>query len=217
MITALLCDVDGTLVDTNYLHTVCWWQAFSEADHRVPMAAIHRAIGMGADQLVPHLLDGRTDADLGARHNQLFGHYWPSLQPTSGAAALLRAVAQRGVRVVLASSAGADELAALRKAIDAAEAISGVAHADDVETSKPAPDLVHRALEVAGAGPAQAVFLGDTVWDIQAAHQAGVTCIAVTCGGISEAELRDAGAEEVYRDPAAVLEAYADSVLSRLT
>jgi len=206
---AVLCDVDGTLVDTTYIHTVCWWQAFVEAGHRVPSDEIRAAIGMGADQLVPHMLGRDPDAqeirDLSHRHDELARPYCSLFQPTAGAAEFLRGCAGRGVRVVLASSAKQEELAALRRAVDADDAIAAATSADQVETSKPAPDLVHQALDRAGVTPADAVFVGDSSWDIEAAHRAGVRCIALTCGGTTAADLRKAGADAVYRDPADLL------------
>jgi HAD superfamily hydrolase (TIGR01509 family) len=217
---AVLCDIDGTLVDTTFVHTVCWWQALAEGGYRVPGTRIRAAIGMGADQLLPYLLGHDLDPDeahaLSARHDALFRPYWDRLPPTDGAAGLLRACAGRGLTVVLASSARAPELAALRRAIDADDAIAGATTADDVATSKPAPDLVHRALAVAAVGPGEAVFVGDAVWDVQAAHQAGVVCVALTCGGTTAEELRRAGADEVYTDPAELTDALRSSPLARL-
>jgi HAD superfamily hydrolase (TIGR01509 family) len=206
---AVLFDVDGTLVDTTYLHTVCWWQALSEAGHRMPMVSIRAAIGMGSDQLLPHLLGREPDTaegdKLADRHDELFRRFRDGLQPTNGAADLVRAYAARGATVVLATSAGKDELAALRRALDADDAIDAVTTADDAAVSKPAPDIVHRALELAGVSAAEAVFIGDTVWDVQAAHRAGVRCLTVTCGGTTAEELRRAGAVGVFADPAEVL------------
>jgi len=211
---AVLFDVDGTLVDTTYLHTVCWWQALSEAGHRLPMVSIRAAIGMGADQLLPHLLDREPDATeaerLAHRHDGLFRRYRDSLQPTNGAADLVRACAARGATVVLATSAGKDDLDALRRALDADDAIDAVTTADDAAVSKPAPDIVQRALDLAGAPATDAVFVGDTVWDIDAAHRAGVRCLTVTCGGTTADELRRAGADGVYADPGDLLVNLAD-------
>ena len=217
---AALFDVDGTLVDTTFLHTVCWWQALVEAGHRVPSTEIRGAIGMGADQLLPHVLNGEIDPDhghaLSARHDALFRPYWDLLQPTNAAANLLRSVAGRGLPVVLASSAKQQELEALRRAIDADDAITGATTADDVSTSKPAPDLVQRALDLAGSSPGDAVLVGDTVWDVAAAHHTGVLCVALTCGGTTAEELRAAGADEVYRDPADLLAQLHRTALARL-
>ncbi|UGY94596.1 HAD family hydrolase [Streptomyces gobiensis] len=207
-----LFDVDGTLVDNTYLHTVTWWEAFRQSGHTVPMARVHRAIGMGSDQLLDHLLgeDRDRDADdaINAAHAGLYAAYWPRLSPLKGAAELLRACAERGWTVVLASSASSSELTAMRLVIDAEDAIAEVMAADDVDASKPAPDLVNQALERSGALPGDAVFVGDTVWDVQACGRAGVPCLAVLTGGYSRGELHEAGAREVYRGP--------DEILARL-
>ncbi|MEU6346911.1 HAD family hydrolase [Streptomyces sp. NPDC046977] len=202
---AALFDMDGTLVDTNYLHAVSWWEAFRQAGHVVSMADIHHAIGMGSDHLLDRLLgeacDRRGDDAISGAHKALYGAYGPSLAPLDGAADLLRAVAARGFRVVLATSADSNELAVMRTALDADDVIADATSKDDVAASKPAPDLVTQALERAGVPAGRAVFVGDTVWDIEAAGKAGVPCVALLSGGIGRAELEEAGAAAVYQDP----------------
>jgi HAD superfamily hydrolase (TIGR01509 family) len=216
-VKAVLFDVDGTLVDTSYLHAVSWWEAFAQAGHEVPMARIHRAIGMGSDQLLDALLpaDRDTGADDGisAAHSALYSVYWSRLRPLPGAADLLRACRQHGLRVVLASSAGLGELDKLRAVLDADEAVDEATSAGDVDKSKPAPDLVEVALEKAGLAPAEAMFVGDAVWDVEACQRAGVACIGVLSGGVSEAELLAAGAMRVYRDAADILDSFPASIL----
>ncbi|HWG15507.1 MAG TPA: HAD family hydrolase [Streptosporangiaceae bacterium] len=217
---AVLFDVDGTLVDTNYLHTVCWWEAFGQAGHVVPMTRIHRAIGMGSDQLLDALLpddrDTGDDGSIRAAHSALYATYWTRLRPLPGAQDLLRACAERGWQVVLASSADVREFEVLKATLDADDAIDAATSSGDVEQSKPAPDLVQVALDKAQVAPDAAVFVGDTVWDVQACAKAGVACIGLLSGGISREELLGAGAVEVHGDPAALLETLrtaADSVL----
>jgi len=216
-VAAVLCDVDGTLVDTTYLHTVCWWEAFAEAGHRPPMTEIRGAVGMTADMLVSHLLGREAQPEevsrLREHHDRLFRPYWERLQPTPGATDLLRACARQGLRVVLVSSATGAELVALRRALGAEDAITAVTEADDTVGA----DLVQVALRLAGVAPADAVFVGDTVWDVRSAHRAGVACVAVTCGGTTVDELRLAGADEVYPDPAALLDDLRASPLARLS
>jgi len=216
-VAAVLCDVDGTLVDTTYLHTVCWWQALVQGGYRVAGTQIREAIGMGADQLLPHLLGHEIDPDeahrLSARHDALLRPYWDQLQPTAGAAELLRACARKGLTVVLATSAKQEELDALRRAIGADDAITAATTADDVSTSKPSPDLVQHALDLARVPASEAVFIGDAVWDVAAAHRAGVRCVALTCGGTTADDLRRAGADEVYTDPAQLTTALGTSSL----
>jgi HAD superfamily hydrolase (TIGR01509 family) len=203
-----LFDVDGTLVDTNYLHAVTWWEALRQVGRDVPAARIHRAIGMGSDKLLDHLLG--TDRDTGlsdrvtAAHLSLYATYADRLRALPGARDLLRTCADRGWRVVLASSASRDELSVLRRALDADDVIHAATSASDAGESKPEPDILGKALEAAGVSADRAVLVGDSVWDVIAAGRAGIPCIGVTCGGTSAAELREAGAVEVYDDPAAL-------------
>ncbi|MEU9048556.1 MULTISPECIES: HAD family hydrolase [unclassified Kitasatospora] len=207
--TAALFDVDGTLLDTAYFHALAWWQALRQHDRTVPTARVHRAIGMGADQLLDHLLgedrDHGDDDAITAAHDALYAAHWPAITPLPGAADLLHACAARGLRVVLASSASERELTVLRRALDADDVIAAATTADDVAATKPAPDLVRAALDRAGAAPRDTVFVGDTVWDIAAADRAGVPCVAVESGGFSAQELLGAGAAEVHRDTAELL------------
>ena len=200
--SAALFDIDGTLIDTTFLHTTMWWQAFRSAGLTVPMARIQRAIGMDSDHMLDHLLgrdrDREKDSKLSAAHGALFAQYWPALTPFDGAVHLLRACKRRGWSVVLATSAHEDELAAMRGALDAEAVIDAVTGADDVSSGKPAPDLVEQALERAGVPAERAVFIGDTRWDVEAAGRAGVPCIGVLSGGWSRAELFEAGAAQVF-------------------
>lgn len=218
-LNAVLFDVDGTLVDSNYLHAVCWWEAFSQAGYDVPMARIHRAIGMGSGQLLDALLPGGRDRDgdgaVRAAHSALYATYWSRQRPLPDAARLLRACKKRGLRVVLASSADEREFAALRAALHADDAIDASTSSGEVTRTKPAPDLVQVALDKARVRPEAAVFVGDTVWDVQACAKAGVPCIALLSGGISRGELREAGAGEVYEGPAELLAALPESLLGR--
>ncbi|MEU9627307.1 HAD family hydrolase [Streptomyces luteogriseus] len=215
---AAVFDVDGTLVDTNHLHVVAWWEAFRQAGHEVPMHAVHRAVGLPSTDLVAHLLgedrDTDQDADISAGHKALYGQYFGRLPALPGAGDLLRRLHRDGWTVVLATSAGGAELGALRRALDADEAISATASADDVDEGKPAPEPVEHALELAGVPAERAVFVGDTVWDMRAGSSAGVRCLGVLCGGIPRADLEEAGADAVYAGPAHLLSALDDGPLS---
>jgi HAD superfamily hydrolase (TIGR01509 family) len=181
------------------------------------MADIHRVIGMGSGQMLDKLLpagrDKDADADVRAAHSTLYATYWSRLRPLPGAADLLRTCQRRGLTVVLASSADEPEFNALRAALDAEDAIDAATFSGEVESSKPAPDLVEVALEKAGVPAGEAVFVGDTVWDVQACQQAGVPCIGLLSGGISRDELTAAGAVEVWAGPADLLAALGDSLL----
>ncbi|MFJ5260839.1 HAD family hydrolase [Streptomyces sp. NPDC088387] len=216
---AAIFDVDGTLVDTNHLHVVTWWEAFRQAGRHVPMREIHRAVGLSGGDLLDHLLgdDGRSpeeDEQLTAAHHALYATYFERLPALDAAGDLLRALAGRGWQIVLATSASGAELAALRRAIDADDVILGATSADDVADGKPAPDPVRQARELAAVPSEQAVFIGDTVWDMKAAVRDGVTPVAVLSGGIPAADLKTAGAQAVYRDPADILEHLHTSLLA---
>ncbi|MEV4334494.1 HAD family hydrolase [Streptomyces sp. NPDC049597] len=206
---AAVFDVDGTLVDTNHLHVVSWWEAFRQSGHRVAMHDIHRAVGLPGGDLVAHLLGDDRDRDqdetVKAAHKALYAAYWDRLPPLDQAGQLLRTLSRSGWTVVLASSASGAELAALRRALDADDAISAMASAEDVAEGKPAPEPVQQALELAGVPAERAVFVGDTVWDMRAARRAGVLCVGLLCGGIPRADLVEAGAHAVHDDPADAL------------
>ncbi|MEU9093358.1 HAD family hydrolase [Streptomyces sp. NPDC048428] len=217
---AALFDVDGTLADTNHLHVTSWWEAFRQSGHHVPMHAIHRAIGLPGPDLLDHLLgkdrDRSDDEQLSAAHDTLYATYFDRLPAFRSAADLLRALSSAGWKVVLVTSAKDSELAALRRAVGADDAITATATADDVEKGKPAPDPVRRALDLAEVAPERAVFVGDSVWDMRAAVGAGVAVIGLLCGGIPREDLEEAGADAVYPDPAGLLTGLDDSPFSRV-
>ncbi|WP_030196518.1 HAD family hydrolase [Streptomyces sp. NRRL S-87] len=217
---AALFDVDGTLVDTNHLHVTCWWEAMRQAGHEVPMHAIHRAIGLPGGDLIAHLLgddrDTSGDDALSDAHDTLYATYFQRLPRLPGADRLLRALDRDGWRVVLVTSASSKELEALTTAIGADDAVTATASADDVDEGKPAPDPIHHALDLAGAAAERSVFVGDSAWDMKAATRAGVACLGLLCGGIPRADLEEAGARAVYRDPAHLLDDLATSAFARI-
>lgn len=206
---AVLFDVDGTLVDSNYLHVYAWQRAFADED--VPVAAwrLHRCIGMDGAKLV-RTLSNDAPADVQDRLSDAHSRYYrdlvPLLAPLPGAQDLLRRVADLGLQVVLASSAPGDELDILRKVLGCDDVIAATTSSRDVDTAKPEPGIVEVALDRAGVDADHAVFVGDAVWDAHAAGAAGVPCIGVLSGGIAEAELHAAGASPVYSDPRDLLD-----------
>jgi HAD superfamily hydrolase (TIGR01509 family) len=215
----VLFDVDGTLVDTTYLHTVCWAEALRQHGCRVTMADVHHTIGMGATELLDHLLGKKRDIDdeaVKAARLALYQQYWGRLTPLPGAADLVRECSRRGLAVVLASSAEKNELQALRSALDADDAIDEATSSSDAGAGKPAPDILVAALDETGLAADDVVFVGDAVWDGAAAQRAGVQFVGLTCGGTPDAELRKAGAAEVWRDPAQLLEHFDESPLGKL-
>ncbi len=219
MATGVIFDVDGTLVDTTFIHTVCWWDALAVGGHEVPMASIHHAIGMGSSELLDHLLpdrDTKSDDEVVTSHLALYRQYWGRLSAFDRAAELLRRCADLGHKIVLASSASTDELAALRNALDADDVIDVATSSSDAESGKPDPDILTAALDQSGLDAKSAVFVGDAVWDAEAAAKSGITFVGLASGGTPAQELRESGAVETWRDPGELLTHLDDSVISRL-
>jgi HAD superfamily hydrolase (TIGR01509 family) len=216
----VLFDVDGTLLDTAYVHTLAWWHAFRQHQHDVPMSAIHWCVGMGGDRLVDSLLpadrDKPADAEIMASHAAVFATSWPSLRAFDGAKDLLAQCHAGGLAVALASSARKEDLVASRKALAADAFIHAATSSNDAKESKPAPDILVAALEAVRVPAADAVYVGDSVWDMKAAAALGIPAIGVTCGGRSAAELFDAGAAEVYAGPRDLLDNLQASAIGRL-
>ncbi|WP_127130042.1 HAD family hydrolase [Georgenia sp. SYP-B2076] len=216
---AVLLDADGTLVDSSYLHVSAWSRAFDQVGQPVDSWRIHRCIGMGSDKLLAALLGERAD-ELGDQASEAHSAFYASttdqLRRFDKVHELLRALRERGLKVVLSTSAPPDELKHIRAALDADDLLDAVTAAEDVENAKPEPDLVGVALEKAGVPAARAVFLGDAVWDVEACQRAGVACIGVLTGGISAAELRDAGAVAVYDSVAHLLAELDGSAIASL-
>lgn len=211
----VLFDVDGTLVDTNYLHTIAWSRALRDAGEWAPMNALHRLVGMGGDQLVPEVLGHPCEAAR-KRRPERYREIMGDASVFPGAAGLLQACSRAGLRVVLASSAPTSELEAMRELLGSDDAIDAQTTADEVESSKPAPDVFLAAMRAGRIDPARALAVGDSVWDVQAARAAGIGCIAVETGGFSQHELSEAGARHVYRDVQELLQQFRTSPLSAL-
>ncbi len=212
---AILFDVDGTLVDTNYFHTVAWWRAFQDIGEQVPMSSIHPLIGMGSDQLVERLI-GRESEEATELHSEHYEPFKDDIKAFPKASELLRESDRRGARVVLATSSGEEDVPRLCQAVGAGDAVDYVVSKGDVEKSKPAPDIFEAALDRAGLRAEDAAAVGDTTWDVLAARRCGLSCVALQTGGIAAAELVAAGAAAVYEDPSDLLEQLSTSPLARL-
>jgi HAD superfamily hydrolase (TIGR01509 family) len=199
-VQAALLDVDGTLIDTNYQHALAWFRAFEQHGFVLPLWRIHRAIGMGGDQLVPALVGKEADDEKGDdirdARDSLYQELIGEVEPLHGSRELISDLKERGVTVVLASSSPKDELDHYLELLDARDLADAWTTKDDVESTKPEPDLVNAALDKAGTG--NAVMVGDTRWDVEAAAKAGVETACVLTGGWSAQELREAGAVAVF-------------------
>ena len=194
---AALLDVDGTLIDANYQHALAWYRAFKRHGIVVPLWRVHRHVGMGGDQLIPALVGDGVDEDaISDARKEEYRKLIDEVSPLAGARGLIEDLKQRGVTVVLASSSPQDEIDHYLELLDARALADGWTTDDDVESTKPEPDLVHAALDKAGTD--EAVMVGDTPWDIEAARKAGLETVTVITGGFSEQELRDAGAAAVF-------------------
>ena len=205
---AVLFDIDGTLVDSNYLHIDAWTRAFEDVGAPVDAWRVHRSIGLDSSKLLEALLGDRAD-ELGdaakERHTARYEPLVPRLRRFDGARELIVRLHDSGIRVVLATSAPPEEFEALSRVLDADDHLHAATTADDVETAKPEPDIIATALERAGVAADEAVMIGDTRWDAEAAGRAGVRSIGVLSGGIGADELREAGSADVFDDVAHIL------------
>lgn len=213
---AVFFDIDGTLADTNYLHVDAWLRACVDVGHPVDAWRVHRAIGMDSAELLKALLDDdaeRLGEAAKERHSAHYAAQAERMRPFAGSLELLRELTDRGLQVVLATSAPQDEFDLLMDLLQPGDLVSEVTTAEDVASAKPAPDVVQVALDRAGVAADEVVMIGDAVWDAEACVRAGVRCIGVLSGGSGAAELRDAGAIAVYDDVAALLVGLDDSPL----
>ena len=200
MSLTVILDIDGTLVDTNYQHAIAWFRAFRRHRIVLPTWRIHRHQGMGGDQLVPTLI-GEARADevgdaIRSSEKELYAELMDEVEPMEGARDLIIDLRERGHSVILASSAKQEEVDHYLQLLDASDLVDGWTTSADVEATKPQPDLVHAAIDK-GAGQ-EAVMVGDTTFDCEAARRAGVQTVAVLTGGFSPEELREAGAVAVF-------------------
>ena len=212
---SVLVDVDGTLVDTNYFHTVAWWRAFQDIGEDVPMSRIHPLIGMGSDQLV-HRLINRESEDATEAHSRHYELFKKEIKAFPKAAELLRELARRGARVVLATSSDEEDLARLREAVDADDAIEDAVSKGDVDHSKPSPDIFEAAMKKFDLHPGRTLVVGDTPWDVEAAAKVDLGVVCVLTGGATVEQLEEAGAIAVYEDVGELLARLDESPLNKL-
>jgi HAD superfamily hydrolase (TIGR01509 family) len=212
MAAAAILDIDGTLVDTNYQHTVAWYRAFEKCGYRPAAWRIHRHIGMGGDQLVEAVGGAEAEAQHGDEIREAEKTFYAELidetRPFDGARELIAELKRRGHTVVLASSAHGEDVERYVDDLQVRDLVDDWTTSADVEETKPQPDLVAAALRK--GGELSAVMVGDTVWDVEAAARAEVKTIGLLTGGFAESELRDAGAVDVFESPQDLL-AHLDS------
>ena len=195
-------DLDGTLVDSVYVHAIAWREAFAEVGLDLPTYQLHRAIGMGGDRLVAAVAGDAAERAVGDvvrdLHDRIFEARLPEVRQLGGADEMIQACRDAGLKVVLASSSGPETTDKVLGLVERAHLIEEVV-SGSAGPSKPAPDLVETALDRAGSR--QAFLVGDAVWDVEAAKSAGIPCVALLTGGYSRGELRDAGAVGVFETP----------------
>ena len=215
MVEAVILDVDGTLVDTNYQHAIAWDRALARHGAFVELWRIHRHIGMGGDHLVARLAGDEVEESSGDEirdsESVFYGELIRETRAIKGAPELIRELERRDVAVVLASSAPEDEVGRYVEMLGVEGSVEATT-SGDVENTKPKPDLVEAALE--RAGTRNALMVGDSKWDIEAAKRAGIPTIGVLTGGFSRAELSEAGAIEVYESIMGIADDL-DAALSR--
>jgi phosphoglycolate phosphatase-like HAD superfamily hydrolase len=223
MTKAVIFDIDGTLIDSNDLHAHAWQETFAEFGKDVPYDEIRHQIGKGGDQLLPVFFSreelDRFGGELEAYRGDLFKRkYLARVRPFPRVRDLFERILADGARIALASSAKEEELAAHMKNANVDDLVEVATSADDAERSKPQPDIFEAALARLGdVGPDEAIVVGDTPYDVEAAAKAGLRTVAVLSGGFAEAQLRGAGAIAIYRDVADLLERYDDSPVARTT
>ena len=217
MVTAVIFDIDGTLIDSVDLHTRAWQQAFHDFGFEIPYNAIRTQIGKGGDCLIPSLLR-KVDVDrIGEKLDKYRGdlfkrEYLPQIKPFAGVRELFERLRKDGKRIVLGSSAKGDELESYKRIANIEDLVEHETSADDADRSKPSPDIFQAALDkLKGVNADQVLVVGDTPYDAQAAGKIGLRTIGVLCGGFPEEDLREAGCIAIYRDPADILSHYDQS------
>lgn len=217
---AAIFDVDGTLLDSVDLHALAWHEAMAKFGHEVSFEQVRGQIGKGGDKLIPHFLSEEAQRDHGKemeewRGSRFKSEYLPLVRPFSAVPDLLRRVKDAGVRIAVASSAKKDELEKYLDIAGIGDLVEVTTCSDDVEQSKPAPDIFAAVLKKLGVEGHEAVAIGDTPYDAEAANKAKIATVGVLCGGFTESSLRQAGCVQVYPGPAALLACFKDSLLAK--
>lgn len=216
MLKAVLCDLDGTLLDSNHFHAEAWQRTFAEFGITVGFEEMVKQIGKGGDQVIPTFVPKERCEELEEplkqfRKNLFHREYMDRIVPFSDARRLLERMRQEGLRLAVASSSDKGDLEAFLMLLKIHDLVEENTTADDASKSKPEPDIFQAALQRLGIEPHEAMVLGDTPWDLEAAKKAGIPAVAVTCGGWTVDELKEAGAVQVYRDPADLLRQFETS------
>lgn len=216
----ILLDIDGTLVLSNDAHARLWVKAFAQSGYKISYDKVRPLIGMGSDRILPTLVPGlEKDSPIGkeitASHNHLFlSEAAPNLQPTPGARPLIQRLIAEDFKLLAVSSANPSQLEALFETAQVKDFLIETAPTEEVDSSKPAPDIVRAALKKIGFPPEQVMMLGDTIYDLEAATKAGVRMIALRCGGTADEKL--AAAAAIYDNPQDLLEHFNSSPLAKV-
>ena len=219
MITSIIFDVDGTLVDSVDFHAESWQRVLRRWGHDIPLAELRGQIGKGGDQLMPeYLSDAEVTRDgkaIEQARGELFkAEYLHKVQPFPAVAELFRHVLAQGRKIALGSSGKPEELDVYKRLVGIEDLDLVVTSSEDAERSKPHPDIFQAALQRLGAAPDQVVAVGDSPYDAIAANRAGIACVGMLCGGFAADDLTQAGCVALYKDPADLLAHFADSLLA---